>query len=194
MNPDYRSVNPADFVEDVNGAIAGILPNSIERYLLSGGNDGNGQISDGQVIQAYNLFNNKIDVELDLLSAGGYTSRPIQNNIISICESRRDCFGILSIPYGLDAEEAVDYKEKLTNTTYSGLYYNWFKHYDSLTNSYVKLPPAVQVTGLFIKNDYLAEPWFAPAGFTRGGLAPLGGAGGAWRGCCDSHSAGHDAV
>jgi phage tail sheath protein FI len=35
----------------------------------------------------------------------------------------------------------------------------------------VVVPPSVAVLGAFALNDAVAYPWFAPAGFTRGGLA-----------------------
>lgn len=155
MNSDYRSQTT-------------YIPNSIERAYLTGGTNGtSGYVSDGNIILAYDLFLNKVDEPLDLLSASGYCSRPIQNNIIAICESRRDCFGILNIPYGFDPEDAVTFKKSLTATTYAGIYYNWFKYYDPVTNTPVYLPPAIQVTGLFVKNDYIGEAWTAPAGYER---------------------------
>jgi hypothetical protein len=40
-------------------------------------------------------------------------------------------------------------------------------------------PPSVAAIGAIAKSEAVSQPWFAPAGFNRGGLAPLGGAGGA---------------
>jgi len=152
-----------------------ILPKSFERLYLGGGTDGDndGFVDDGTVITGYDLFRNKMDVEIDLISAGGFTSIPIQNNIISICESRRDCFGILSIPFGLDVDEAVSFKESLTSSSFSAIYFNTFQYLDPITNTLIWLPPAVQVGSIFIKNDTIAKPWNAPAGYERAAMTEV---------------------
>jgi len=149
---------------------------SYERVNLSGGTDGNnddGIVSDGNIVNTFDLFDSKVDVTLDILSAGGYSSKLINNKIIAVCESRRDCFGILNVPYGLDVEDAIAYKAQLSSSTYTGIYYNWFEYFNSATNSPVMLPPAIQVTGIFIKNDFLKDAWFAPGGYNRAQLSEV---------------------
>jgi phage tail sheath protein FI len=45
-------------------------------------------------------------------------------------------------------------------------------------NTVLEAPPSVAAIGAIAKSDSVSHPWFAPAGFNRGGLARLGGSSG----------------
>jgi phage tail sheath protein FI len=157
------------------------LPHSFERYYLGGGTDGASsitslgiystpQVREFKIMAGYDLFADKNKVDVDLISAGGNQSLAIQANIKSICETRKDCVGILNIPWGLSITDAVRYKNLLGSTTYSAIYCNGSKVLDAFTGSYVTLPPAIQVTPLIVKTDLIRDPWYAVAGVNRGML------------------------
>jgi len=54
------------------------------------------------------------------------------------------------------------------NTNYAACYGNWLKQYDSLTDKNVWMPPSGVISASYATNDSVYQPWFAPAGFTRG--------------------------
>ena len=54
------------------------------------------------------------------------------------------------------------------NTNYAACYGNWVKQYDALTDKNVWMPPSGVIAASYATNDSVYQPWFAPAGFTRG--------------------------
>lgn len=55
-----------------------------------------------------------------------------------------------------------------TNTNYAACYGNWVKQYDSFTDKDFWAPNSGLIGAAFARNDQQYQPWFAPAGFTRG--------------------------
>ena len=146
-------------------------PSYAERYYLTGGTNGTGSpVREYKILAGYDLFANKNEVNIDLLSAGGNQSLAVQQNIIAICETRADCAGVLNIPLGLSVTDAIRYKRLLSASTYAAIYYNATKVLDSFTGAKVFLPPAIQMTPLIVKTDLLRDPWWATAGINRGKL------------------------
>jgi len=176
VNPSYLAVTGSGFNTPTSVTW---LPHSFERYYLAGGtNGGTGvlgvlstpNVREFKIMAGYNLFANPNEVDIDLISAGGNQSLAVQANIKSIAETRKDCVGILNIPWGLTITDAVRYKILLGSSTYSAIYCNGSKVLDSFTGSIVSLPPAIQVTPLIVKTDLTRDPWFAAAGYNRGML------------------------
>jgi phage tail sheath protein FI len=66
------------------------------------------------------------------------------------------------------AVEAI--KNRGLNTSYGCAYYPWVKIYDEINDKQVWVPPSVVALGTFASTQARSELWFAPAGFTRGGL------------------------
>lgn len=54
------------------------------------------------------------------------------------------------------------------NTNYAASYGNWLKQYDTLTDKNFWTCPSGVIGAAFARNDSVYQPWFAPAGFTRG--------------------------
>lgn len=168
LNPDYIAVTGSSFNTPTSITY---LPHSFEQYYLGGGTDGTGApVQEYKIVAGYDLFANKNEVDIDLISAGGNQSLAIQAGILSVCEARRDCVGILNIPWGLTITDAVRYKDLLTASTYGAIYCNGSKVLDAFTGAIVPLPPAIQVTPLIVKTDLLRDPWWAVAGYNRGML------------------------
>jgi len=55
-----------------------------------------------------------------------------------------------------------------TNTNYAATYGNWLKQYDAFTDKNFWAPPSGVIGSSYARNDSVYQPWFAPAGFTRG--------------------------
>jgi len=54
------------------------------------------------------------------------------------------------------------------NTNYSAIYGNWVKSFDIYSDRPVWLPPSGYLAGIYARTDANAQPWIAPAGFSRG--------------------------
>ena len=76
-----------------------------------------------------------------------------------------------------DVDDVVSkIKSRNLNTSYGAAYYPWVQVVDDTTGKVVNMPPSVVALGAMSYTDSVQAPWFAPAGFNRGGLS-LGNSG-----------------
>jgi phage tail sheath protein FI len=133
--------------------------------------------------------------EYDLLAMPGQTNSGVVNRMISICETRGDALAIVDLEkIYLNAWEngeggtgvadfptvtdAVDHaQERSINSSYAATYYPSVRMVDSAAgnNDVIIVPPSVAAIGAIAKSQAISDPWFAPAGFNRGGINELGG-------------------
>jgi hypothetical protein len=132
----------------------------------------------------------------DLISIPGVTNSAIISSLVSQTEERGDALAIIdmvgiyqsTVDNGLSSESEGKVSTMVTTaeggtvaSSYAAAYYPNVRIADvsSGRGSVLMAPPSVAAIGAIAKSEALSQPWFAPAGFTRGGLAPLGGTGGA---------------
>jgi len=141
------------------------------------GSDGSA-ITDANLITAWGSFSNPDDIDIRILMNAGYTSVSVQQKIKEICESRRDCFGILDTPFSelTNVTSMVDWRKNTQNfnSSYIALYTAWVKIYDAFNDKIIEIPPSGYVGAQFAFNDFVGEPWLAPAGFNRGVVNVIG--------------------
>jgi phage tail sheath protein FI len=63
------------------------------------------------------------------------------------------------------------------NSSFGCAYYPWVQIQDTIQGSIIWAPPSVAAIGAMSYGQATQELWFAPAGFTRGGLSANGAAG-----------------
>lgn len=152
-------------------------PYSFAEKTLGGGVDGLPLEAD--IISGYDLFSNSEEFDVNILIGGGNTSVTIANKIITICESRKDCFGVLDFPksdlvsvanISTAINNILSYRSSNlnANTSYAAIYANWFQIKDRYNDVDRWVPSSGLVAGSYAYTDFTTEPWFAPAGFTRG--------------------------
>lgn len=153
-------------------------------YKLSGGADGLEGISSGDVIGTIDTIGNATGLQvfadpekifINLLAAPGFTDQAVADELVSIAESRQDTLAIIDPPYGLSAQDVVDWhngqghgRTSALNTSYAATYNTWLTQYDPYNNINIDLPPSAFILGKFAYNDSVAEPWFAAGGLSRG--------------------------
>ena len=59
------------------------------------------------------------------------------------------------------------------NSSYAATYWPWVRIRDAFANKNVWVPASTMIPGVYAYNDSVSEPWFAPAGINRGGLATV---------------------
>ena len=97
--------------------------------------------------------------------------------MLILIESRADAFLLLDVAnstatgsgLALSVAQAQAEGNKY-DTNYAATYYPWIRINDSENNRLVWVPPSVEVMGAYAFNDRVGQPWFAPAGFNRGGF------------------------
>jgi len=144
---------------------------------LGGGSDGD-TITNSELTTGWDKFSNPDDVDVRILLNGGYASVAVQQKLKEIAESRKDCIAILDIPYEVSTNVTgmVTWRKTTQNfnSSYCALYAPWVKIYDPYNDKILEIPPSGYVGSQIAYNDYVAEPWYAPAGFNRGILNVLG--------------------
>jgi len=146
---------------------------------LSGATNGS-TVTDTNMINALNTLNNRSEIPLTVIMDGGWTTPAYQIAIDSLCQSRKDCVGILSTPYA--SEDATSYMTDLV--TYRKTTLNLNSSYSALYTPHVKIRDRFNDRDIFVSPDGYAaaaisdtssnyEIWFAPAGFKRGTINVL---------------------
>ncbi|SMO59381.1 hypothetical protein SAMN06269117_11314 [Balnearium lithotrophicum] len=142
---------------------------------LTGGSDG-GKVTAGNVMKAIDTVANPNEIDINIITAPGWTEPEVINKCLSVCESRGDCMSIHCTPQGMTPQEAVEWHNgnggafQAFNSSYGAMYYGWLKVYDRWRDREIWVPPEGFVAGVYAYTDKVADPWFAPAGLNRGKL------------------------
>jgi hypothetical protein len=142
---------------------------------------------------AFNTVKRAIDtvadpefVETNLMVVPGITNKNLTKHLIDTAEARADALAIIDIEdvYTPFTENTQSYKNRVgsvssavtslrnrdLDTSYAATYYPWVQVRDPNNAKLVWVPPSVVALGTFGSSEAKTELWFAPAGFTRGGL------------------------
>jgi len=145
-----------------------------ELISLAGGIDATP--TEGNVESAYDKFNNKEVVDVSLLLTGGHGAN-VQNYVItSIAASRADCVAFVSPPStavvnnaGSETSSITSWLTSLgTTSTYAVADSGYKYQYDKYNNTYRWIPLNADIAGLCVYTDTVRDPWFSPAGLSRG--------------------------
>tara|TARA_Y100000310_G_scaffold270448_1_gene284274 strand:- start:40 stop:3021 length:2982 start_codon:yes stop_codon:yes gene_type:complete len=124
--------------------------------------------------------------EYNLMALPGIWYEPLTAHAIKVCESRGDALAVVDIDSGYKADTentqsisarigsvstaVTNLKNRKINSSYGCVYYPWVQILDNYSNSLLWAPPSIVALGTFSSAQKNSELWFAPAGFTRGGL------------------------
>jgi len=154
--------------------------------LLANGKDGIVGVSDADYIGvAWNptadastglqTFSNAEEINVNIICVPGISSTAVIAAMLTLCEGRADCMAIIDPPYGLRPQEVTDWHNgsgsgntTAFNSSYGALYWDWLLIYDAYNAQEVYVPPSGYLAGVYALNDFVSEPWYAPAGLNRG--------------------------
>ena len=91
----------------------------------------------------------------------------LENDYVPATESTTSSRGAVSGSSG--AVTAL--QDRNLNNSYGCAYYPWIQIQDTVNGATLWAPPSIAALGVFSSTDRNEELWFAPAGFTRGGLS-----------------------
>ena len=101
----------------------------------------------------------------------------LANQAINLCEARKDCMVILSPRrtdvVGVTSESTQSSNVVTTGNTASSSSFSvmdstWVYQYDRFNDRYCWVPASGHTGGIMARADLLRDPWFSPAGFSRG--------------------------
>ena len=131
--------------------------------------------------------------EYNVLTVPGLWYESLTKNVIDIAQDRGDALGVIDLKGGYTPRHELYYASQASrggdvqqvinnmdsrnlNNSYGAAYYPWVTVRDDVNGTFVKMPPSVVALGVLANTERVADVWFAPAGFNRGGLSQ--GAGG----------------
>lgn len=95
----------------------------------------------------------------------------VLSTLMANCENRGDTMAIVDmVNYGAPIS-AVDSAANSYDSSYGATYWPWVQVLSQETGKLVFVPASTVMCGVYAYNDKVAETWFAPAGFNRGGLS-----------------------
>jgi len=147
---------------------------------LVGGND-SGTLGSSEVQTGFDLFEDAETIDVSFLIAPKLSetltdATAVANDIISIAAARKDCVAFISPPVGRSTNtltpkaDIIEFADTLTSTSYAVIDSSALKVYDKYNDQYIWIPASSSIAGLCAGTDDAADPWFSPAGFSRGQL------------------------
>jgi hypothetical protein len=153
---------------------------------LTGGTD-DYSVTAGEMELAYDKFADTENLDINLVM-GGPSSAVADTEaghdthvtmITDLCELRRDCVGFVS-PYraatvGITSSISQTYNvkrafDKCPSSSYMVFDSGYKYMYDKYNDVYRHVPLNGDTAGLCANTDAVADPWFSPAGYNRGGV------------------------
>ena len=160
--------------QDANGTLVFDSVDAVlSSYSLAGGTDA--ALTDGDIQLAYDKVKNAEEVDVQLVMTAGH-SNTVASYVIDLCGTRKDAVAFVSPALAnvqaSDATTAViNYRNNaLSNvsSSYAVMDSGWKYMYDKYNDVYRWVPLNGDVAGLCARTDTERDPWFSPAGLTRG--------------------------
>ena len=150
------------------------------------------------VKKAIDMFADPEFIEANLILAPGILNQGLTTHMVQTCEARGDAMAVIDPRGGYkpSSENSDSEQSRMTggtgagkggvsqhvvevgdamslrnlNSSYGATYYPWVRISDTITGRGVWAPPSVAALGAMSFSEKEAALWFAPAGFSRGGL------------------------
>lgn len=192
VDPGTRAV--AKFTLPLQGGFDGVRIFNADTYKLTNNaiveemNYSQRGYSSGPTISSYlkaiEIMKDSSEVDIQLLTIPGIRHRYVTDTALRACEDRFDAMLLFdleerdvnnSVVSGSTQRVSVNFtannfSNRGVNSSFGASYFPDVVIRDEFNRETVQVPPTTVVLGAFAKNDAVAFPWFAPAGFTRGAL------------------------
>jgi hypothetical protein len=160
----FISSDPVPLKRGSDGTLktaSGALDTTVAAQLIGQGFAG---LIDDTVLDTENLY-------FSAVFDGGY-SNAIKTQIVSLCQTRKDCVCWLDNGDNSTYADAIASRQNVNdfNTYYAAIYEPYSKVYDVFTGQYVWFSPIYHMSYLVPRNDNVSELWYAVAGYDRASL------------------------
>ena len=136
----------------------------------------------GDLLNAYELFNDAEGVDVDYLIMGPGLTKKSESQakaayLISIADQRKDCMAVISphradvvgVPNSNDqTNNVLSFFAPLSSSSYTVFDTGYKYMFDRFNNEFRYIPTNPDVAGLMVRTAIFAFPWFSPAGQQRG--------------------------
>jgi hypothetical protein len=125
---------------------------------------------------AINLLGNKDAYNFNTIYAPGITSQNATSQItelLALAQNRGDNIAVIDlVGYGQSVGAVVTAAQSYDNS-YGAAYWPWVQIKSAETGKLNFVPASTMVPAVYEYNDKISAEWFAPAGFTRGGMSTV---------------------
>lgn len=176
------STNDVSGAASANGStVASATGSTPYSKSFGGGADGvdESTVPMSALANAYDLFSDAKSVDVGLVLAGKAINGTQSANYLidNVAEVRKDCVVFVSPEKsdvvgsgvdGLQAENVVGFRGSLRNSSYAFLDSGYKYQYDKYNDTFRWVPLNGDIAGLAARTDDTRDPWWSPAGFSRG--------------------------
>lgn len=131
--------------------------------------------TEGNIQSSYAILANDELYDISLIPLGNVSATTATYVINNVAEVRNDCIVFVSPlsanvinNVGSEATGVVNFRNSLPSTSYAVLDSGWKYQYDRYNDVYRYVPLNGDTAGCAVRTDFVADPWFSPAGFNRG--------------------------
>lgn len=135
-----------------------------------------GRVTNGSINQAWELYRDPEQLDVNILINGGYSDPAVQLKMDDICQDRMDCMAVLDMPSDeQEVSRAIAYRRNTLNldSSRSAIYTPDVKILDTYNDRELFVPPSGHIAAAYARTDDEADLWWAPAGMNRGDLKVL---------------------
>jgi len=151
---------------------------SLKKNIYASLNGGTDPVPTTANIQTgYGIFEDAENTESNLLIQGGH-GEDIARYLVDLCETRKDAIAFVgadlddvnNVAGAVAVDNLVNWKNSILarESSYAIMDSGWKYQYDKYSDTYRWVPLNPDIAGLAARTDAAANPWFSPAGYTRG--------------------------
>jgi len=122
------------------------------------------------------LLANQDDYQFNVISVPGLSNIHQAEQITSVMNnsiSRGDSIAVIDLVGYNTALNAVVAQAGGIDNSYTATYWPWLQTVDPNSGQLVFIPASTFIPGVYAFTDASSDPWFAPAGITRGGMGQV---------------------
>jgi len=171
--PQFTGSIPLAASGTFGSAVGSNLPAGVGNYYENINNTDSQGIPASEYTISINLLSNKDAYRFNFISTPGLVYSfanhvsPI-NLLTAVCQNNGNSMAIIdTVGYGQATSVAAGSTAGL-DTSYAATYWPWLRTVDPGTGQQVWVPASTMIPGVYAFNDNAAEPWYAPAGTSRG--------------------------
>ena len=118
------------------------------------------------------ILSNPDEFDYEFISVPGLTTQnSVVDLLVATCQNRGDCMAIVDLANYGSTIASVSSEANTLDSSYAAAYWPWVQVSAPGIGKLVWVPASTIMPGVYAYNDRIAAEWFAPAGFTRGGLS-----------------------
>jgi hypothetical protein len=176
FKPQYTASLPANVSGSFGGASGSLFIGNINNYYQSCSATNIQGLNSSDYNTAISLMSNQDEYAYNVIVAPGLayqdnaTSKTQLATLINNTQNRGDAIAVVDmVRYGQDINTVTGTANTL-DTSYASTYWPWLQTVDPITGEFTWVPASAMIPAVYVNNDNIAAPWFAPAGLNRGGI------------------------